>query len=100
VDINHLWNPENEGAFDGYSGAFVLDDPENTVFSLDGVHPNDLGHAIIANAFIDMINEELQMGIPKLDPEDFKGQYAPYTGTGIKRSSIQALAGVRDFFIQ
>ena len=61
VDINHLWNPENEGAFDGYSGAFVLDDPENTVFSLDGVHPNNLGHAIIANAFIDMINEELQM---------------------------------------
>ena len=100
VDINHLWNPENEGAFGGYSGAFVLDDPENTVFSLDGVHPNNLGHAIIANAFIDMINEELQMGIPKLNPEDFKGQYAPYTGTGIKRGSIQALTGVRDFFIR
>jgi len=77
VDINYLWNPENEGAFSGYSGAFVLDDPENTVFSLDGVHPNNLGHAIIANAFIDKINEELQLGIPKLNPENFKGQYAP-----------------------
>lgn len=100
VDINHLWNPENEGAFGGYSGAFVLDDPENTIFSLDGVHPNNLGHAIIANAFINKINEELQMGIQKVNPEDFKGQYAPYTGAGIKKSTIQALTGVRDFYIQ
>jgi len=100
VDINHLWNPENDGAFYGYSGAFVLDDPENTIFSLDGVHPNNLGHAIIANAFIDKINEELEMEIPSLNLEDFKGQYVPYMGTGIQKHTIRALTGVRNFFIQ
>lgn len=50
VDINSIWDPEKEGAFGGYSGEFVLDDPVNTTFSLDGIHPNNLGHAIIANA--------------------------------------------------
>jgi hypothetical protein len=99
VDVNRMWNPENEGAFGGYSGAFVLDDPENTVFSLDGVHPNNLGHALIANAFIDLINRELNLGIPKLNPEDFKGQYAPFAGTALEKSSIQALSGIRAFFI-
>ncbi len=99
VDMNHMWNPENEGAFGGYSGNFVLDDPENTVFSLDGVHPNNLGHAIIANAFIDLINQELHKGTPKLNPEDFKGQYLPYAGTALEKSSVQSLRGVREFFI-
>jgi hypothetical protein len=99
VDVNHMWDPENEGAFGGYSGEFVLDDPENTVFSLDGVHPNNLGHAIIANAFIDSINRELDLGIPKLNPEDFKGQYASFTGTALGKNSLRALGGVSEFFI-
>jgi len=100
VDINHLWNPDNEGAFYGYSGEFVLDDPENTVFSLDGVHPNNLGHAIIANAFIEKINEALEMNIPALNLEDYKGQYVPYMGMGVQKSTIQALSGVKDFFVR
>jgi hypothetical protein len=100
VDINYLWDPDQKGAFGGYSGDFVLDDPVNTVFSLDGVHPNNLGQALVANAFIDEINKTLKLGIQKLRTEDYRGQYAPYAGQSAQKMSIQALAGVKDFFIR
>ncbi len=100
ADINNLWDPANPEAFGGYSGEFVLFAPSDTTFSLDGVHPNNLGHAIIANAFIEKINETLNLDIPELYPEDFKGQYQPYVGTGFKMQSIKAIKGVREFYIQ
>jgi len=34
------------------------------LFSLDGVHPSDTGHAIIANAFIEGLNAAYDLGIP------------------------------------
>ena len=42
-------------SYDGvdYSPKYI----EGGVFSLDGVHPNGLGYAIIANHFIETINE-------------------------------------------
>jgi len=98
VDINGLWDPDKEEAFGGYSGEFVLDDPVNTVFSLDGVHPNNLGHAVIANVFIDQINERLQLGIQTLNTEDYEGQYARCVGEGMKKHTIRALDGVKDLF--
>jgi len=93
VDIYHLWDPDADVPFGGYSGEFVLLDQENTIFSLDGVHVNNLGHALLANAFIDVMNDRLQMGIQKLDPEDYRGQYI---GKDIKRSSIKALKEVKN----
>jgi len=36
-------------------------------FSLDGVHPNSRGYAIITNEFIDVINEKYGASIPKVD---------------------------------
>jgi lysophospholipase L1-like esterase len=99
VDINQLWDPETEGAFYGYSGEFVMDDPEHTIFSLDGVHPNNLGHAVVANAFIEEINRELGMSIPALNLEDYEGQYVPYMGMGLQKDSIRAISGVGQFFV-
>lgn len=98
VDIHHLWDPDQPDAFDGYSGEFVFDDPVNTTFSLDGVHPNNLGHAIIANAFIAKINDTLGEGIPELDTEEYVGQYAQYAGLGSRTLSLKALQDVGIFF--
>jgi len=53
----------------------VLSDVENTAFSLDGIHPNNGGHAIIANAFIDVINKAFGLNIPLVDTAEFSGQY-------------------------
>lgn len=52
-----------------YSSAFVT----GGVFSLDGVHPNQRGYAIIANAFIKAINEKYNATIPEVDPNSYVG---------------------------
>jgi lysophospholipase L1-like esterase len=39
------------------------------MFSLDGVHPSNIGHAMIANAFIQAINSHFQESIPPLSQE-------------------------------
>lgn len=36
-------------------------------FSLDGVHPSNIGHALLANEFIGMINAEFQTNVPQID---------------------------------
>jgi len=75
VDMYALYDPENPGAFGGYSGEYVLHNQASTIFSLDGVHPNNLGHAVIANSFIDTLNQRYGFNLAKIDPESYKGQY-------------------------
>jgi hypothetical protein len=36
------------------------------VFSLDGVHPSDIGHALLANAFIGTIDEFYGLSVPTI----------------------------------
>jgi hypothetical protein len=38
-----------------------------TLFSLDGVHPNSRGYGVIANAFIDKINELQETSVPQVN---------------------------------
>ena len=42
-----------------------------TAFSLDGVHPNNHGYAIVANAFIDAINATADTDLAPVDPADY-----------------------------
>jgi len=39
------------------------------IFSLDGVHPSDIGHALVANAFIQQIDTSFHMSIPQLSQQ-------------------------------
>jgi phospholipase/lecithinase/hemolysin len=39
------------------------------IFSLDGVHPSNTGHALAAYFFIDALNQHYNANIPQLDPE-------------------------------
>jgi len=39
------------------------------LFSLDGVHPSNIGHGLIANEFIRTINDEFGMSVPELPTE-------------------------------
>ncbi|HUT66717.1 MAG TPA: hypothetical protein VMZ05_11330 [Spirochaetota bacterium] len=102
VDITKSWwreydlGPEEAPAFGGYSGAFVLQDRDNTIFSLDGVHLNNLGHALCANAFIEVLNVNYGLGIQPLNPDDYKGQYS---GTELESASIKALKSVYDAYV-
>ena len=43
-----------------YTSAFLT----GGLFSLDGVHPTDLGHGLIANSMIDAVNAEFGASVP------------------------------------
>ncbi len=88
VDMHALYDPDSPGAFGGYSGEYVLHNQGSTVFSLDGVHPSNLGHAVIANAFIDALNQGYGFNLVKIDPETYKGQYI---GLSDVKSCLHAL---------
>jgi lysophospholipase L1-like esterase len=76
VDANDLLFKINNQGVDGFTGEFVLIDNVNTAFSLDGVHPNNAGYALIANEFIKVMNTSFGMNIMLIDTGQFRGQYA------------------------
>ena len=50
-----------------YTSAFVT----GGLFSLDGVHPNDLGYALMANQLIDAVNVRFGSRVPRVNPAEF-----------------------------
>jgi len=97
IDANAILTELNESGIDGASGKFVLVDPATTAFSLDGVHPNNAGNAIIANAFIGIINNILQLdpAIPEVDVSEKLGQYLPPMP---KMKITEAINSVKEIF--
>ena len=97
VDVNSLLTELNTVGLDGLSGDFVFLAPSNTAFSLDGVHPNNAGHAVIANAFIDALNAApFSLGITKLTASEYAGQYLGKRPSA--KSLKSSLDGVRAIF--
>ncbi|MEK7484023.1 MAG: SGNH/GDSL hydrolase family protein [Planctomycetota bacterium] len=76
VDLRSSLTTLNSIGIEGFTGNYVLQDPINTAFSLDGVHANNAGYAIIANLLITAINDSFSVNIPLTDPEIYRGQYA------------------------
>ncbi len=50
-------------------GMSVATAASTTIFSLDGIHPNSHGYGIVANAFIDEINDLDGTSIAHVDPD-------------------------------
>ena len=56
-----------------FSASYI----EGGAFSLDGVHPNTKGYAIVANEFIRVINEKYGSTIPPVDVNAYNGIIFP-----------------------
>ena len=71
VDVNALLNSlrsNDYGSGTVYDGiTFKTSFITGGMFSLDGVHPSNQGHAILANAFIASINAKFGAAIPKIN---------------------------------
>jgi hypothetical protein len=65
-----------------YTNAFVT----GGIFSLDGVHPNDLGYALMANTMIDAINLKFGCFVP------------PVNALAYATTNASALAPVQDHY--
>lgn len=97
VDANKLLNDLNSTGIDGYSGKFVLSDPVNTAFSLDGVHANNGGNAIVANSIISLMNTFPDIQIPLINTAQYKGQYV---GKPVGKLSKEAANLVKPIFVK
>ena len=64
----------------GYNIAgqkLTVDYVSGGIFSLDGVHPSSRGYAMIANQFIQVMNEKLGTSVPYVDFSTIPGIPAP-----------------------
>ncbi len=57
-------------------GSLLTDDfATGGGFSLDGVHPSPRGYALLANLFVEAINERYGSNLPGVEPLDYTGLY-------------------------
>jgi hypothetical protein len=94
VDANTFMKPG--GGWDSAAYQFALISQDSTAYSLDGIHPNNYGHALITNEFIAKMNSEFGLSIPTLDPEDYRGQYS---GKSIRASALKSIQGLREMYL-
>ena len=76
ADMNAFFKSLAKGyVFNGahYSSTYL----KSSVFSLDGVHPNGRGYAIIANEFIRSINAKYGSNLPPVDVNASTGVLNP-----------------------
>lgn len=89
VDTNALLNTVHTGGM-VVGGQRLHTGFLGGIFSLDGIHPSNTGHALVANEFIHAMNSKLAAGIPRLalvqvaqdDPLVLPGVGRPPTALG------------------
>ncbi len=75
-----------------YTTAYV----SGGLFSLDGVHPNDLAHALVCNTMIDAVNGKFGSGLPHLN----LAQYASPTSSRVQPVGADALRALEGMDVQ
>ncbi len=78
------------------AGMPVRDAADATLFSLDGVHPNNRGYAVIANEFIDTINGLLGTDVPDVDPMSAVFEWDPTYGQVVDTQAAVGALGRLD----
>ncbi|MBK8946500.1 MAG: hypothetical protein IPM32_14690 [Ignavibacteriae bacterium] len=73
VDVNNFFNEVAENGYLSNGVEFTTDYISGGIFSLDGVHPTSQGYAIIANLFIEKINESFNAKIDKINVSEVPG---------------------------
>lgn len=56
-----------------YATYFSVDKLHTTLFSLDGVHPNGKGYAVVANEIIKVINDFYKANLPLVNASEYPG---------------------------
>jgi len=67
VDVNHFMNDVAANGLEYNGFTFTSKMVTGGLFSYDGVHPSTSGYAVIANLWIDKINENFNASIPNVD---------------------------------
>lgn len=94
VDINGLFNGIVADGLVLGGIDFSADFLTGGLFSYDGVHPTRLGYGVIANAFIEAINETFAAAVPLVDLQRLAFE-PPVTPTAAAAGVVTASAGGR-----
>ncbi len=71
VDLNGILNDISVNGLNIGGTLYTTDYITGGLFSLDGVHPNDLAHAVLCNALIDAVNARFTAGVHRVNPLDW-----------------------------
>jgi lysophospholipase L1-like esterase len=71
VDLNGLLRTIATTGLTIGQNHYTKDFVQGGLFSLDGIHPNDLAHAVICNTLIDAVNAKFGAGLQRVDPLAF-----------------------------
>jgi len=74
-----------------YTSAFIT----GGLFGLDGIHPNDLGYALMANQLIDAVNVRFGCGIPLVNPSQYASPNASRARPGVDLRYPAAVNGLQ-----
>lgn len=99
VDINSLLMDAADE--DGYELAGIELNTKfltGGIFSLDGVHPSNLGYALVANEFIMAINETFGTNVPTIDLLQFMEEQQPVKLDLKKLASLPDLSNIPEIF--
>lgn len=88
VDFNGLLNTVAVNGYRLGATTYTLDFITGGLFSLDGVHPNDLAHAALANLLIDAVNAKFGSGVPRVNPSDYASTSASKAGPASPASGL------------
>jgi len=71
VDLNRLLNDIHANGYSvggyHYTSAYI----QGGLFGLDGIHPSDLGYALMANELIRSVNAKFGCAVPEVNPTQF-----------------------------
>jgi hypothetical protein len=77
---------------------YTTDFVKGGLFSLDGVHPNDLGYALMANRLIQGVNARFGSAIPEVNPAQYAGTTASRATPTMDTFYPADLAGMSESF--
>ena len=102
VDINSFFNQikQNDAAGTSIDGiTFRTTYVTGGLFSLDGVHPTNQAHAIIANEFIKVINSKFGANIPSVDVASIPGSLILHKSVKFEKGYPIIPAGTLDHIL-
>jgi hypothetical protein len=77
VDANAALNQVANGGISGNGFNVISTYVSGGAFSLDGVHPSPRGYAVIANAFLNAINEKYGSNFKSVDLSKYRIMFSP-----------------------
>lgn len=91
VDVYTIFNDIKANGYLYGGVVYKTDYITGGIFSLDGVHPSDIGHGIIANEFVKVMNAKYGMKVPMVNLSTLPGIPVPLPKAGFAEKIVPVI---------